>query len=510
MPLLHIRDANGVIQIEAQAGQKLSHAIWLSGKTRPRSLCDGLGACLKCKCRFLSVAPEPTETEKRHLNAQQLAEGWRLACQHHVLANARLEIPGQLTEPPDSPQPQQAAAIRGWLGIDLGTTTIAWRVEDEKGHELARGSFLNPQGGAGADIISRLRHVLQNGADDLARLTLDSINKIARGLQQGGIHVEKMCVAANSAQTEILLRKDVTGLAAAPYHLSFTGNEWLNLPTEAGEIETYFPPLIAPFIGGDISAGVASLLQVERPFVLADLGTNAEFALLDKAGDLTIISAPLGPALEGIGPENGSLATIGAITGFNFGPAGLEPLFYNNQPAQNPSGISATGYIALVSILYKLGVINVNGQFAPDPCMPLARKIAAQINGSALGLPYGLKLSLQDMELLLKVKATFQLAVSRLLETAGIVPAYLKAFYLAGALGEFINYEDLLALGFLPRSLQGKIVIAGNTSLRGACLLARQSSLIQSLTRICSTAVCIQMTDEPDFMERYLSCMRWG
>ena len=86
----------------------------------------------------------------------------------------------------------------------------------------------------------------------------------------------------------------------------------------------YIPPLPAPFVGGDVSAGLAALLEADipRPFVLADLGTNGELALVTEAGDLWLTSVPLGPALEGIGTECGQLGGPGVVTGFMLTPMG--------------------------------------------------------------------------------------------------------------------------------------------------------------------------------------------
>ena len=191
----------------------------------------------------------------------------------------------------------------------------------------------------------------------------------------------------------------------------------------------YVPPLPAPFVGGDVSAGLAALLEadVPRPFVLADLGTNGELALVTETGQLWLTSVPLGPALEGIGPECGQLAGPGVVTGFTLTPLGLAAQFYESAspdaenaadaarhhaaqgavcpcPAcqsanagQNPEGlaagsaagagvgsagavargISATGYLSLLALLLRAGALRTDGQFVANPAMPLARKLAA-------------------------------------------------------------------------------------------------------------------------------------
>ena len=136
--------------------------------------------------------------------------------------------------------------------------------------------------------------------------------------------------------TDIFLNRDVEGLCAAPYRLARSGDETVTLPDLP---PVYIPPLPAPFVGGDISAGLAALLDanIPRPFVLADLGTNGELALVTEAGGLWLTSVPLGPALEGIGPECGQLAGPGVITGFALAPSGVAARFYETSAAKNTS-----------------------------------------------------------------------------------------------------------------------------------------------------------------------------
>ena len=134
-----------------------------------------------------------------------------------------------------------------------------------------------------------------------------------------GIPVERLVLAANTAMTDIFLDRDISGLCAAPYRRSHAGGCGL---TVEGLPPLLIPPLPAPFVGGDISAGLLRLLAdgLPRPLLLADLGTNGELALVDARGRLWLASVPLGPALEGIGPQCGRMAGPGSITRFEVSP----------------------------------------------------------------------------------------------------------------------------------------------------------------------------------------------
>ncbi len=632
------------LELTATPGDSLSRAIWLSGLLPPLPLCGGLGRCGRCRVRFFSAAPLPLPAEAEAFSQLELAEGWRLACRRQVPDAGQLDIAlppeniaghAEFFGMPDREQPTAAgeAADRGALvaslavqipaelaptelaplalAVDLGTTSVYWRAvrlphtgEKSAPEIMQQGRYLNPQAGAGADIMSRLA-VAQHaqGRAVLARLARQSLRRVMDGLEHSGVgRVERLCVAANTAMTEIFLDRPVEGLCAAPYRLGHQGHEWAEVP---GFPPVYIPPLPAPFAGGDVSAGLAALFaaDVPRPFVLADLGTNGELALVDKAGGLLLVSVPLGPALEGIGPQCGQLAGPGVITDFSLAPTGLAAHFFVAEPQAAPAlkvlgaaanaadaarpavgtvpsaglrlpgaaaayaaagrdhggycpcpacqavagqaavgenvscqavagenaqggpaarallsarGISATGYVSLLAVLLRSGLLREDGAFVPNPAMPLARRLADALEagndsgGARLRLPHGQWLCAADVEELLKVKAAFALALESLLAAAGLAPQDVSALCLAGALGEHVRAHDLQTIGFIPPTLAPRLRIVGNASLEGAVLLALHPQQREELARLCAGANVLSLVDEKNFHQNYLRHMRFG
>lgn len=61
--------------------------------------CGGIGVCGKCKVRFASNAPAPTEQERALLSEQEIASGFRLACRSRISSSASIIIPQELTHP---------------------------------------------------------------------------------------------------------------------------------------------------------------------------------------------------------------------------------------------------------------------------------------------------------------------------------------------------------------------------------------------------------------------------
>ena len=517
------------VELDVPAGESLSRALWLSGRLRPLPLCGGLGRCGRCRLRFPHDAPPPLPAEEAVFSLRELNAGWRLACRRQVpeaacAAPLGLELPPEDFAPEAAVAPEIARAHAAGrelaLAVDLGTTSVYWRAlaldGAEPGATVAEGHFLNPQAGAGADVMSRLAVArAPQGRARLAGLAREAVRRIVDGLRSSDGRVARVCLAANTAMTDIFLDRDVEGLCAAPYRAAHAGHETACLP---GLPPVYIPPLPAPFVGGDVSAGLAALLEVRtpRPFVLADLGTNGELALVTAQGELLLASVPLGPALEGIGPECGQLAGPDVVTDFSLSPAGLAA--HSPDGSSGPArGISATGYLSLLGLLLQLGLLDASGLFAhasSPSLMPLARKLAAGLRKERgrthLYLPRGLRLAAADVEELLKVKAAFALALDALLAAAGVPPRDVAALCLAGALGEHIRPDILEQLGFVPAGLGSRIRAVGNASLDGAALLALHPEKGAALARLCAGARVLPLVEDPDFHHAYLRRMRFG
>lgn len=509
--------------LDAAVGAPLARTLWLSGHLPARAMCAGLGRCGRCRVRFVEagVCPPPLPDETEILGAEAVADGWRLACRRQVpdVAQLRLEVPGPLLGPeahPDTAVPV-GEGVPVAVGVDLGTTSVYYRAESMTGGApLAEGHFLNPQAGAGADVMSRLAAAGRGDASSrLTALAREAVERCLRETAAAGGRAAALCVAGNPAMTDIFLGRSVAGLCAAPYRLSHSGHETAILP---GLPPVYVPPLMAPFVGGDIAAGLAALAAADtpRPFVLADLGTNGELALLDAADRLFIVSVPLGPALEGIGPECGCQAGPESVTDFRLAPQGLAAASsLAAGPATRFEGISATGYLSLLSLLRQTGLMDADGHFCPQAAvMPLARRLAEGLEmrqgRPCLRLPHGLWLSAQDVEELLKVKAAFSLALHSLLTAADLTPSDPACLCLAGALGEHIPTSHLETLGFVPQGMGQRIRAVGNAALRGAVLLAREPQRREELARLCARAQLLPLAESPDFHQNYLRHMRFG
>ncbi len=499
------------IQIEAGKGERLSEVLWLSGKLAVSALCSGLGHCGACKVRFLSGAPEATQDEIADLGREAVADGWRLSCKHSVHADAWLSVDAEPFEEKKSRGVSDSGSERIVLGVDLGTTSIQWRAIHPDGRTCAEGDLLNPQLAAGCDVMSRIAMACtERGVTRLRAPVIRVLRRIVKRFPGG---VGEICVAGNSAMTAILAGKMCTELSAAPYRLAEEGGHAIHIEDLP---PIWLPNQISPFVGGDVSSGMIWLLEQKPqfPFLLADMGTNGEFVLaLDKENALAV-SVPLGPALEGIGLSCGTNAAPGSIVGFDIAPEGLKCRFWENENSVSRAvGISGTGYLSLLALLLREGVLLADGQPAGNAVSPLARRLLALLRRDGIGswrfdLPHGMCLTAHDVEAVLKVRAAFAMAAGRLMRAARLRPENMD-WYLAGALGWHAPRTALERLGFIPAGLGDKVRAIGNASLNGAVFLLCRPELRERLRKWKQGCAVLELTSLPDAENLYIKEMRF-
>lgn len=535
----------------------LARSIYLSGLFPSPALCAGLGRCGRCRVRYLSDPPPVLEKERDVLSHHDLDNGWRLSCLREASPGIHVALPGDhvpggIGAAEDASRKQDFSGVPYALAVDLGTTSVWWRalgpdgpdvpagLQDGEAHP-ADGRHANPQMGAGSDVISRLAYASgppeSGGLERLRGLALTDLFRVARGY---GAFPASMCVAANPAMVYILLGKDVTGLARAPYALSYAGGTFEDLaePDGEGHMTAWIAPLVSPFIGGDISAGYASLAfdptgtPPEYPFVLADLGTNGELVLALSPHEALAASVAMGPALEGINLNFGMDASFGAVTGYRVTAMGLEPQVLGETA---PRGITGTGYLSLLHALKATGMLSEEGFFLRPgvpgrPAVhsfPLARRLdgprsacsgeddshehhAPAREEDRLRLPGKMYITAGDVEELLKAKAAFSLALARLLTAAGLAAADIKTLYLAGALGYHLAPRSLEDLGFLPQGMGSRVRTVGNSSLAGAALLARNSAAREQTVAWTHSVRTVNLADDASFAADFAARMRFS
>jgi uncharacterized 2Fe-2S/4Fe-4S cluster protein (DUF4445 family) len=477
----------GVGPITADAGTKLYDVLAVQGLTE--GPCGGSGRCGKCRVQILPLCPEKDE-EKRFFSAEELKNGWRLACLHEVCDGMEIRLPR--AEQASELLIDGAAASfltdgdEGFgIAVDIGTTTVAaCLIERKTGRQLSRAACLNSQRSFGQDVITRIDYAMQN-EDGLRRMQeaiCGDLRMLAEQLcRDAGIETASIAaytVAANNVMTHIFTGADPAGLAAYPFTPAYEGARdlpaaELNLPAAAGA-RVWCLPAVSAYVGGDITAGMLTcdLANLSGNVLFIDIGTNGEM-VLSREGSMFSCSCAAGPALEGMDIRCGMRAAQGAVEETRI-------LWKDGKPRwelhtigeQTACGLCGSGLLSAVKEMIACGAIGENGRLQPHP-------LVSTVEGKRrciLDEDNGIYLSQQDIRQVQLAKGAILAGVEILLKEAELTPEQLNRVLVAGQFGAHLTPESLVGAGLLPGSLADRIHYVGNTSLAGAtaCLLSRE------------------------------------
>jgi len=444
--------------------------------------CNGQGTCGKCKVIFKDTSPLPIE--EKLLTKEELSSFVRLACQRITTKQTTITIPPQkehnqsdaLYQVPTIFHPYLKMKKQGdhynvyrnnikqkerknkqayGLAIDIGTTTIALALLNLINGEIVHyHSFTNPQTAYGSDVISRIAYAKDEQKlsilSSLIRNKLDQeIKEILHKKQIPFHQLLEVTIAANTTMVYLLLNKDPSSLAQAPYKADTLNRIETTYEDVIGQnIDahlTIFEGLDA-FVGGDIVSGLISnnLHQSKEYNLFIDLGTNGEIVLLNNKHIYATATA-LGPAFEGVNISSGIGAIDGAIDHFTY-PSYIHTI--NNQP---PVGLCGSGLIEVVSELLKNNQINHTGKLS-----------------QTFSITKNITITKQDIRQVQLAKAAVKAGIEHLFINANVSPKDIKQLYIAGGFGQYTNPNHLISLGMIPLIFKDKVTILGNASLSGA------------------------------------------
>ena len=489
--------------------------------------CNGNGICGKCIVRYKSGATEPTKQDREFLSEKQLEQGYRLACQSYPTEEYKVEIPeleetievlsqweNQRTEEilkntAEGTAEKTENAIYG-ICIDIGTTTLAaLLVNLETEADCQTAVSVNHQRAYGSDVLSRIS--ASNGGKkwEIQRCIRQDLQKLIRELLQKEKiteqQIQRIVIAGNTTMCHLLRGFSCETLGVAPFlpvDLSWMeGSAADFLGMKELDTKVVILPGISAFVGADIMAGIAkmNMHRSEGYHLLLDIGTNGEM-VLGNCRHMYVTSTSAGPAFEG-GNISCGMASIPGVISHVFmeetGKAGFQVIGETDgeNKKQQAIGICGTGMIDLVYELREHQMIDEHGTYSDlyfDTGYELAEKV---------------KFTQNDIRELQMAKAAIRAGVDILVKKAGITFDEVDNCYLAGGFGTKIDIKKAAGIGLIPKELEMKTIPAGNTVLAGTkeVLLSRISK--EELEKIQTMADVINLAEENDFEEMYLSYM---
>ncbi len=498
--------------------------------------CGGTGICGKCRVILSDSLPEPTSKEKKIFSPEELASGYRLACQTKASGGMKISVPvqdSQNIKVLDTFQnsPHTAAPSRGdhgsGIAVDIGTTTIvAYLVDLGTGMTLAASSAINPQTSFGADVISRISCIGDDPQklSELQSAVIRQINSLIKEVfsktGRSSSAKDSIAVAGNTTMEHIFAGISPESIGRSPFKPQFYGSlefDAAELGIEAEkEVNVKLLPNIHGFVGGDIVSGIiyTGMHKSDELSLLVDIGTNNEMVLGSK-DFMLCCSAAAGPALEGAKIKMGMRAAPGAIDSVKKNGSGMSITTIDDMP---PVGICGSGLVDAVSELIKAGVITPSGRFAEKENIEaeLAQKYKGE-KGKDLSFTlaeegqYGnnpeVGITQRDIREIQLAKGAIAAGARILLETAGKKPDDIKNVYLAGAFGNYIDIENAVRISILPDVPRERIKPIGNSAGAGACLMLNDPTLWDTAANIIKQAEHIELAGHKDFQEIFVGSM---
>lgn len=485
-------------ELTAAAGTALRDLLFAQGVEFP---CGGQGRCRGCRIHVLEGTAAVNEAQRERLSAEELAQGWRLACQCTLEDNLVIELRQWdaailVDETPFAFKPRAGLGV----AVDLGTTTLVTQLLDlSTGRVLAVRTALNSQAKFGADVMSRvLFAVAEGGARQLCALIRQQIGGLIEQLLFAGqVAKEKVtdvAVVGNTVMHHLFCGLDVEPLSRYPFespHLGLQSFSAGDLGWKlSGNAQVRFLPCLGGFVGSDILAGILATNLGERENLhgLVDLGTNGEIVIGNRQRMLCASTAA-GPAFEGARISMGMRAATGAISEVSVVDHTIHCRVLGNVAAQ---GLCGSGLVDAVAAGLELGRIQPSGRFGGGGPWELAGPVV---------------LTQSDIRELQLAKGAIAAGIRILLDRFGAAEGELKKLYLAGAFGNYINRASAERIGLI-RFPAEKVEAAGNTALLGAKLaLFRPEGEDASFTHLRNRVEHVPLNADQGFQETFVEEM---
>ena len=484
------------------------------------SECGGTGVCGKCQVR-IQPSIRITDTEKYHINDEDLARGVRLACEHIAEAGWRITLAQTQSKvqilvrggvKPTGFEIDESAPGSLGVAIDLGTTTVVCFLHDlTTGAQLNEVAVLNPQIAYGEDVVSRLEYAAR-GLEERATLTTlvrEQIGNCILGLCSDRdfpiSNVAQLAIVGNTAMQHLFLGLEIDSLIRAPFKPtlseSFT-TSGIALSEDIRNSQVYVAPNIDGFVGGDTVGFILAhrLDAYEGTALGIDIGTNGEIVLSQK-GQIYSCSTAAGSAFEGATIKQGMRAQEGAIDYVFIDDPDRAPRV-SVIGDSIPRGLCGSAIVDVVAELRNIDIVTTTGKLGDSARITTLEdglKTYRLLKEGECKAEHDITFTQKDIRQVQLAKAAIQAGTRILMKRTDVALRDLDAVFLAGAFGNYIRPASAHAIGLLPAVDSDKVIPVGNAAGDGAkrmVLSKKQRELAESIARKCNY---INLATDSDF-----------
>ena len=505
--------------------------------------CSGNGTCGKCRVRLISGIVDSGRSSR--LSDEDYEDGWRLACQSTVAADAVLWVPAaagafvsgiQTADLGSSEEVERYSAkmdeifsagiSRGCseagygVAIDIGTTTVAAvLLELDSRKIVAKTSAGNGQIRYGADVINRIIQSSRPGGREKLQKAVreETIVPLMRNMcASAGVNaddISRIVIAGNTTMEHLFVGANAESIRLEPYVPEFlelhgkTAGE-LGLPANA-DAKVIFAPNVGSYVGGDITAGVlASMLwNSEEMSLFVDLGTNGEL-VFGNQDFMLCCACSAGPAFEGGDISCGMRATTGAIESCTIDKDTMEPTFTVVGNDAKPIGLCGSGLIDVISELFRCGMISAKGKFDVD-----GKRIKRDEYGASYVIVFAeesgngkdIEINEVDLDNFIRAKGAIFSAIRSMLNSLDMPVEAIEKIRIAGGIGSGIDIGKAISIGMLPMQPLELYSYIGNSSLIGACAMLLSDEATEKVFELGRNMTYLELSTHPGYMDEFVA-----
>jgi uncharacterized 2Fe-2S/4Fe-4S cluster protein (DUF4445 family) len=206
------------------------------------------------------------------------------------------------------------------------------------------------------------------------------------------------------------------------------------------------------------------------------------------------------------------------------GPGAIERVSLNDDcdykiiGAGVPKGICGSGLVDIGAELLRVGIVDATGRMLPpdeldDKISPKLRERVTMndeilefvIAHSSKNEP--ITLTQRDVRELQLAKAAIRTGIETLLRQAGLQLDDLAELYVAGGFGNYLNKENAIRLGLIPKLPLERIKFIGNAAFIGAKMALISREVRDRADNVAKNTHHLQIADTPDFQMLYMESM---
>ncbi len=420
------------------------------------------------------------------------------------------------------------------MAVDIGTTTIAATLIDLVNNKvLGVIGEANAQAPWGADVISRINQTIEESNSkfdknikQLQEVVVKQIDTLRKKLlltaqlpsianvqsdndtdRDSFADVQYITIAGNTTMMHFLAGIPAKNISRAPFipvtlEASKVNASELGMDSNA---LMFLMPSIAGYIGADI---VAAMLAVnahsqDKPFLLLDLGTNAEI-VLGYQGKFLTCSAAAGPCFEGASLSCGLAGQEGAINKVTYLENGFEFCTINDKPAK---GICGSGVLDSIAMLLESGSVDETGYLDGENST-----LASHIKEDDKGQNYfefteNIVLTQKDIREVQLAKAAVRAGIHTLLAEAGLEVDDVANLYIAGGFGSAMDPKSAARIGLIPTELLDRTHAIGNGASLGVIRYATEKNVHEHVSKIVNNTKYLELSALPVFTSLYVEQM---